>query len=528
MAGGVGEDAAVERPALEVLAGLGWETVSGFDEVLGVAGTLGRDRDSQAVLVHRLRACLEGLNPDVSGAGLDRAVEELTVTRSAMDPVRANREVWDLLRDGFPVEVDVEGGGRETKRVRFVDWNDPSRNEYLAVSQLWLQGPLYRRRPDIVLFVNGVPLVLMEFKAPHVNVRAAFDENLRDYRTAVPQLFTFNGFVLVSNGADSKVGSTFAPWGHFADWKKINSEGEEGIVSLETALRGTCEPARMLDLVDNFVAFTEAPGGLVKAVAKNHQYLGVNSALEAVDGLDDRDGKLGVFWHTQGSGKSLSMLWFTQKVLRKRPGNWTFVMVTDRKELDDQLYETFADSGAITSGVNVHAETSAHLREFRRSPVRVHADPKVHTGGPHGGDAGAVGTRRHHRDHRRGAPVPVRHAGDEHAEGAPERFVPRVHRHPAHGRRGTHPAGLRRIRVGVQLPGLDPGRCHRPVVLREPDPELQLVNDDFDDDLEKLLEEAELDDDQERAVSASSLASTTWSRGPSGSKRSLTISSITS
>ena len=120
-----------------------------------------------------------------------------------------------------------------------------------------------------------------------------------------------------------------------------------------------------MDLVDNFVAFTEAPGGLVKAVAKNHQYLGVNSALEAVDGLDDRDGKLGVFWHTQGSGKSLSMLWFTQKVLRKRPGNWTFIDGhTDRKELDDQLYETFADSGAVTSGVQVHAETSAHLQEL--------------------------------------------------------------------------------------------------------------------------------------------------------------------
>ena len=146
------------------------------------------------------------------------------------------------------------------------------------------------------------------------------------------------------------MGSTFAPWGHFAEWKKINSEGEQGGVSLETALRGSCERHRLLDLVENFVAFTERPGGLVKAFAKNHQFLGVNNSLEALRELQQRQGRLGVFWHTQGSGKSLSMLWFTQKVLRKQPGNWTFVLVTDRKELDEQLYGDFADSGVITSG----------------------------------------------------------------------------------------------------------------------------------------------------------------------------------
>ena len=503
MAGGVGEDAAVERPALEVLAGLGWETVSGFDEVLGVSGTLGRDRDSQAVLVHRLRACLEGLNPDVSGAGLDRAVEELTVTRSAMDPVRANREVWDLLRDGFPVEVDVEGGGRETKRVRFVDWNDPSRNEYLAVSQLWLRGPLYRRRPDVVLFVNGVPLVLMEFKAPHVNVRAAFDENLRDYRTAVPQLFTFNGFVLVSNGAESKVGSTFAPWGHFADWKKINSEGEEGIVSLETVLRGTCEPARLLDLVDNFVAFTEAPGGLVKAVAKNHQYLGVNSALEAVDGLDDRDGKLGVFWHTQGSGKSLSMLWFTQKVLRKRPGNWTFVMVTDRKELDDQLYETFADSGAVTSGVQVHAETSAHLRELLGADHRYVFTliqkfiPEDRTGEMpvlSERDDIIVITDEAHRSQYDTLAMNMRKALPNAS------FLGFTGTPLMAGEELTRQVFGEYVSVYNFRDSIQDGATV-PLYYENRIPELQLVNDDFDDDLDTLLEDAELDDAQERAVS---------------------------
>src|SRR5262249_19879872 len=137
-----------------------------------------------------------------------------------------------------------------------------------------------------------------------------------------------------------------------------------GVVSLETALRGTCDRQRLLDLVENFVAYLERPGGLVKALAKNHQYLGVNSAMEALYELRSRRGRLGVFWHTQGSGKTLSNLWLTQKTLRKVPGNWTFVEVTDRKELDDQLYGEFADAGVITAGENVHAETSEHLREL--------------------------------------------------------------------------------------------------------------------------------------------------------------------
>ncbi len=154
-------------------------------------------------------------------------------------------------------------------------------------------------------------------------------------------------------------------WDHFNEWKKINSEGEVGVVSLETALRGTCDRYRLLDLVENFVSYTERPGGLVKAVAKNHQYLGVNSAIEALHSARAaKSSQLGVFWHTQGSGKSLANLWFTQKVLRRLPGNWTFVEVTDRKELDDQLYEDFADSGLLTAGENVHAETSEHLREL--------------------------------------------------------------------------------------------------------------------------------------------------------------------
>ena len=471
-AGRLTEDELVEQPALRLLAQLGWEVASGFDEPLGSAGTLGRDSQSEPVLGHRLRDSLRTLNPGLPDPALDEAAERLVEDRSAMDRVRANREVHALLREGARVETVGSDRKRRAVTVRFVDWNRADANDWLAVSQFWIAGDMYKRRADVVLFVNGIPLVFIELKVSHKNVRDAYDGNLRDYRDTVPHLFWFNSFVVLSNGADTLIGSTFAPWDHFAEWKKINSEGEQGVVSLETALRGTCERHRLLDLVENFVAFTERPGGLVKAFAKNHQFLGVNNSLEALRELQQRESRLGVFWHTQGSGKSLSMLWFTQKVLRKQPGNWTFVLVTDRKELDEQLYGDFADSGVITSGREVHAEKSAHLRELlgedhryvftlihkfippekgQRMPVLSERDDIV------------VITDEAHRS-------PVRHAGRQHAPGAAQRLVPRVHRHTAHRRRGGDPAGLRRLRFDLQLPGLHRRRLHRPALLREPHP----------------------------------------------------------
>ncbi|MDE0116099.1 MAG: type I restriction endonuclease, partial [bacterium] len=292
----------MEQPAMRLLSELDWEVVDGFDEDLGPAGTLGRDSQSEPVLGHRLGDALRSLNPGMPESALGEAVEQLVRDRSAMDRVRANREVYGLLRDGVKVEVAGDDGERQMVTVRFVDWDRASANDWLAVSQFWISGEMYRRRADVALFANGIPLVLVELKVSHKNVRDAFDGNLRDYRDTVPHLFWFNAFVMLSNGADTLVGSTFADWGHFAEWKKIDSEGEQGIVSLETALRGTCQPQRLLDLVGNFTAFMERPGGLVKALAKNHQFLGVNNSLEALREVGRREGRLGVFWHTQGSG----------------------------------------------------------------------------------------------------------------------------------------------------------------------------------------------------------------------------------
>jgi type I restriction enzyme R subunit len=222
---------------------------------------------------------------------------------------------------------------------------------------------MYKRRADLVGFVNGIPLLFVELKAAHKQIQTAFTGNLTDYKDTIPQLFWFNAFIILSNGSEAKVGSITSDWGHFNDWKKINSEGEEGVISLETALRGTCEPIRFLDILENFLLFMEVRGGVVKVVPKNHQYLGVENAMAALGEIKNRKGRLGVFWHTQGSGKSISMIFFSQKVLRKVPGNWTFVVVTDRQELDDQIYKTFANAGVITEG-HCQAESSKDLRRL--------------------------------------------------------------------------------------------------------------------------------------------------------------------
>jgi type I restriction enzyme R subunit len=359
------EEELVERPALALLAELGWSVVNAYYETLGPAGTLGRDSIHDVVLSHRLRDALRWLNPNGPDDVREEALEAVTKDRSLMDPTRANREVYELLRDGYRTEWRDDRGEPCQATIRYIDFLDSTKNEWLAASQVWIAGELHRRRADILLFVNGIPLVLAELKEPNERVKKAYDANLTDYRDTIPQLFWPNAFVLLSNGSEAKIGATYVPWGLFGNWKKLDSEGHRGRIELETAIRGTCRHDRLLGMVENFVAYVERPSGLVKSVARNHQMLGVNDSIERL--LEIRstgDKRLGVFWHTQGSGKSLSMLWFTQKVLRRLPGAWTFVLVTDRAELDDQLHGEFADAGVVSREARVHALSSAHLREL--------------------------------------------------------------------------------------------------------------------------------------------------------------------
>ncbi len=389
------EDQLVEQPAIGLFAELGWQTVSALEEIFGKdTGTLRRETPAEVVLESRLRTALSRLNPNLPAEAFDAAVVELSRDRSAMSPEAANREVWQLLRDG--VKVDLTGRQKTTEilrqaqndskkkkadahraplqegegivRVKVIDWDNPSNNDFLLVSQMTVTGPLYTCRPDLIGFVNGLPLVVIELKKPGVPARQAFDENLTSYKHAqngIPALFWYNALLIASNGTESRVGSLTADWERCFEWKRIEREDEPRRVSLETMLRGTCEPSRLLDIVENFTVFSELKAGLVKIIAQNHQFLGVNNAIAAM--LKARQaghGRGGVFWQTQGSGKSLAMVFFAQKVLRKVEGNWSFVVVTDRVELDDQIARTFAACGAVSDANVCHASSGAHLKEL--------------------------------------------------------------------------------------------------------------------------------------------------------------------
>lgn len=377
------EDKLVEQPAIKIFRDqLGFDYVNAFQEKFTgkinlsdeKQPELGRNSMNEVVLIPILRDALVRLNNDVPSDAIEQAISELTKDRSVMSLVAANQEVYKMIKDGVKVEAQNEIGENEDYLIKVVDFKNESNNDFLLASQLWISGDIYKRRADLVGFINGLPLIFMEVKATHKNIRDAYDNNLKDYKQAIPQLFWYNAFIILSNGAESKIGSITSGFEHFNEWKKINSEGEKGVVSLETIIKGTCDKARLLDIIENFVLYSHEKGGLIKIVARNHQYLGVNNAIESLKKVKDNKeerGRLGVFWHTQGSGKSYSMIFFSQKVLRKFEGNYTFLIVTDRQELDGQIYKNFQSSGAVLEPEEkVHANSIEHLRELLKEDHR--------------------------------------------------------------------------------------------------------------------------------------------------------------
>ena len=292
------------------------------------------------------------------------AIKSLCSYTASATLMQINEEKYGLLRDGIPVSVKKKDGTTDTVKAKVFNFEEPEKNHFLAVKEMKIHGAHYRRRTDIVGFVNGIPLLFVELKKQTVDVQDAYNCNYTDYLDTIPQLFYFNAFLMLSNGLEAKVGTMGSKYEFFHEWKRLK-EDEVGAVDLETMLLGICEKHNFMDLLENFILFDHSGGKTVKILARNHQYLGVNEAVESCKARKLKDGKLGVFWHTQGSGKSYSMVFFAQKVRRKFAGSPTFVILTDRDELNKQISDTFEACGCLSAKVSTYIPSSgSKLREM--------------------------------------------------------------------------------------------------------------------------------------------------------------------
>ena len=326
---------------------LGWEVAYAYNtEQLGKDGTFGRTSYREILLTRYFRQALQRLNPWLTPAQLEEAQKKMERRLSTASLMQINEEKYALIRDGIPVTVQRPSGRTEEKRAAVIDFQHPDNNHFLAVKELKIHGDLYRRRTDIVGFVNGIPLLFVELKKTTVDVQNAYTDNYTDYPDTIPHLFYYNAFLILSNGLEAKVGTLGSKYEFFHEWKRL-SEEEQGSVALETMLRGICKKENFLDLLENFILYDHSGGRTAKILARNHQYLGVNEAVKAYEARKLNNGKLGVFWHTQGSGKSYSMVFLAQKIRRKFAGSPTIVILTDRDELNKQISDTFENCGLL-------------------------------------------------------------------------------------------------------------------------------------------------------------------------------------
>ena len=326
---------------------LGWEVKFAYNtEVLGEDGTFGRRSYKEILLVRYFREALRRLNPWITEAQIGEARRAMESRLSTASLMQVNEEKYRFIRDGIPVTGKKPDGTDDLKTALVIDFQHPENNYFLAVKELKIHGDLYRRRTDIVGFVNGIPLLFVELKRASVDVQNAYTDNYRDYLDTIPHLFYYNAFLMLSNGVEAKVGTLGSKYAFFHEWKRLE-EKEAGSVALETMLRGICKKENFLDLLENFILFDHSDGRTVKILARNHQYLGVNEAARAYAARKLNDGKLGVFWHTQGSGKSYSMAFLAQKIRRKFVGSPTIVVLTDRNELNKQISDTFENCGLL-------------------------------------------------------------------------------------------------------------------------------------------------------------------------------------
>lgn len=361
--------------------GLGYQHIDAWEKQL-----IGRQHLKEVVLKDRLETQLKKLNPHMPVAAIETAIYELSKSRVQLPPVIANKEVYELIRGGVPVVYKNAERREENDYVKVLDFEQPNNNDFVVVTQLSIEyqrSQNITRRPDLLLYVNGLPLVMIELKNATEKVKVGFDKNLKDYKRDIPQLFWYNLLVGISNGIQTRVGAFDATWEHFFSWVKLEdtavaseqetrkeieaaSKASGQHLTLQLFSEGLCRKDKLLDYFENFVLYHN---NKVKIIAKNHQFLGVNNAIQSFESRAGKQGKLGVFWHTQGSGKSYSMIFFSRKIERKVPGNWSFLIITDRKDLDDQIYRNFIETETIQE---LNNKKKSHYRPHSRAELQAY------------------------------------------------------------------------------------------------------------------------------------------------------------
>jgi type I restriction enzyme R subunit len=373
-------EATVEDAALEWFAQLGYERVYGPDLAPGEPRAE-RDSFEQVYLYGRLRQAVQRINPDLEDEVIEAAIKRLGRAES-QSLIDENSRIHKLLTEGVPVEYRVTDGSVRTTSVWLIDFDNPGNNDWLALNQYTITENGKNRRPDVLVFINGLPLALLELKnlaAEAATLKKAYIK-IQNYRTDIPSVFANNVVTVISDGVSAAMSSFAGGFEHYAPWKTI--EGREVITNLpalEVLIKGVFDQKRFLDILRNFVVFSnetvtdpktgQKSSALIKRVAKYHQYWAVNAAVEstAVAASPDGDRRGGVVWHTQGSGKSLEMVFYAAKIMRDpRMSNPTLVFITDRNDLDDQLFAEVFAPAAILPESPQQATTRTGLRGLLR------------------------------------------------------------------------------------------------------------------------------------------------------------------
>lgn len=374
------EDLLIQAPTAEFLEkNLQWSSVFAHDdEDFGPDSLLGRMSDREVVLSREVDAALRRLNKGLPEEAYREALALVVLEDVTKTLVQMNEEKYKLLRDGVSVKYRDAAGVLLDRRLKLIDFDDATNNRYVAVRELWVRGRLWLRRPDVIGFVNGLPLVFIELKRFEVHVDSAYKKNYSDYLDTIPHLFHWNALIVISNGHDAQFGSLTSSMEHFYRWKRLDEDDPEPKPDqplLPILLEGMLEHSRLLDIVENFIVFDGSDGSTQKIVARNHQYLGVNRVIDRLMSTAPKvraevvAGQLGVFWHTQGSGKSYSMLFLTEKIHRRISASYTFVVITDRSELDDQIASTYTNTGRANSKTD-QARNGDQLRRMLRDQNR--------------------------------------------------------------------------------------------------------------------------------------------------------------